>query len=97
MFAGVFAAMGMVMLAVTLALFAVKAFAFVDALTRPAETFDAAGKWSKPGWAIVLGLFLALHMVRWSPVDLFNIVGTIAAFVYVLDVRPAVSQFSRRR
>jgi len=92
----VFAIENAVLLAVTLVLFAVKAWAFVDALTRPAEAFTAADKMTKKAWLLILGIFLAAHMILWSPIGLLNIVGTVAALVYVVDVRPAVRSFSRR-
>ena len=82
-------------LALSLVLFGCKAFAFVDAATRPAQLFVAAGKQTKPFWMLILGLATALHMVLWSPLSLFNIVGTVAAFVYLADTRPAMRALRR--
>ena len=80
-----------------LALLAVKVWAFVDALTRPGEAYVAAGKLTKQGWLIILGLTLVTALLWRSPLGLFSIVGTVAAFVYLLDVRPALSAITRRR
>ena len=91
------ATMGVVELAITLTLFACKAFAFVDALTRPAGAFLAADKQTKPFWLIVLGLFLVAHMLWWQPIGILNLIGTVAAFVYLADARPALRTVGRGR
>jgi Protein of unknown function (DUF2516) len=83
------------MLAMSLVLFGCKAVAFVDAVTRPPALFVAAGKQTKPFWLLILGLAVALHMVMWSPLSLFNIIGTVAAFVYLADARPAMRALRR--
>jgi hypothetical protein len=79
------------------ALLAVKVFAFVDALTRPAEAYVAAGKLTKPAWLLILGLAVAAAFVWPSVIGLLSIVGIVAAFVYLLDVRPALASMTRRR
>lgn len=81
----------------TTGLFALKGFCFADALMRPAETFVAADKNTKQLWLILLGVAVGAHLVFWSPVSLLNLLGTVAACVYLLDVRPAVRELTRRR
>ncbi|MBA2638776.1 MAG: DUF2516 family protein [Nocardioidaceae bacterium] len=85
-----FAAMGTVEAVISLVLFACKAFAFVDAVTRPAAAFNAADKQTKQFWLIVLGLFLFAHLLLWRPIGILNLIGTVAALVYLADVRPAL-------
>lgn len=80
-----------------LVLAVVKVWAMVDALMRPAAAFPAADKLTKAAWLWILGLTLATHLVFASPLGLLSIAGTIAAIVYLLDVRPAVASLSRRR
>ena len=94
----VFAVEGFVMLTATVALFAFKAWAFLDALSHRAEEFVAADKMTKPAWTIILGVFLAVHMLFWGggPLGLLNIIGTVAAIVYIVDVRPALRALFRR-
>jgi len=75
----------------------VKGWAMVDALMRPAQAFTAADKLTKAAWLWILGLGLAAHIVFASPIGLLSIAGTIAAFVYLLDARPAVASMTRRR
>jgi hypothetical protein len=79
------------------ALMAVKIWAFVDALTRPAAAYVAADKLTKPAWLLILGLVVASSLLWSSPLGLFSIVGTVAAFVYLLDVKPALASVTRRR
>jgi hypothetical protein len=86
------------MLVVELVLLAVKVFAFVNSLLWSAESYTAAGKLTKPAWTIILGLGLAVQVVMpGGPIGLLNLVFTIAAFVYLADVRPALSNLTRRR
>ena len=75
----------------------VKLWAFVDALMRRTDAFVAAGKLTKPAWLLILGLTVAAAVLFPTPLGLLSIVGTVAAFVYLLDARPAWSQVTRRR
>lgn len=75
----------------------VKGWALVDALMRPAQTFPAADKQTKTAWLWILGLSLVAHLVFAHPFAILSIIGTIASFVYLLDVRPAVASLTRRR
>lgn len=79
-----------------LALGAVKVWALIDALTRRPDAFVAADKLTKPAWLTFLGLALVTHLIFPSPVGILSLVGTVAAFVYLLDVRPALASVSRR-
>ncbi|NYD40494.1 DUF2516 family protein [Nocardioides panaciterrulae] len=88
-----------VVLIVDLVLLAVKVFAFVNSLTWSGQHYTAANKLTKPAWTIILGLGLVLQllMLRSSPINLLSLAFTIAAFVYLADVRPALASLSRRR
>jgi hypothetical protein len=83
------------MLALSLVLFGCKAFAFIDAVTRPAPLFVAAGKQTKQFWMLILGLATAVHMVFWNPIGILNIIGAVGAFVYLADARPAMKALRR--
>jgi hypothetical protein len=85
-----------ILLLATLALFAVEAWAFIDALTHSEQEYQAADKQSKKMWLILLGVALAAHMVFWHPIHLLNIAGAVAALVYLVDVRPALRSLTRR-
>lgn len=79
------------------ALFAVKAFAFFDAVRRPAQAYAAADKLTKVGWLWITGIALVAHVVFSQLIGLFSFAGIIASFVYLLDVRPALIAVTRRR
>lgn len=80
---------------VTLALLVVKLWALVDAVLRPAPSYVAADKLTKAAWLWILGLAFVADLVL--PNMLLLLAGTVAAFVYLLDVRPAVASVTRRR
>ena len=84
------------MLVASLAMFAVQAFAFIDAVSHKPEAYVAADKLTKPAWLIILGIALAAHMLIWSPMSFLNLIGTVAAIVYLVDARPALRAMTRR-
>ncbi|MBD8868334.1 DUF2516 family protein [Nocardioides sp. MJB4] len=89
---------GYVILAIIVVSLAVKAFAFVNALIWPAEAYPAAGKLTKPAWLAILGLGLAaqLLLIGSSPLNPIHLIASIAAIVFLVDVRPAVADLTRR-
>ena len=89
---------GYLLLVVALTLLAVKIFALVSALSFSAESYQAAGKLTKPAWGAILGLGVLVQvlLVSASPLNLLSLVFTIAAFVYLADVRPALASLYRR-
>ena len=95
----VFAVEGYFSLLVEVILLGVKIYAFVNSLMFSKEAYVAANKLTKPAWAIILGLGLVLQvlMAGSSPINLINLAFTIAAFVYLADVRPALRSLTRRR
>ena len=68
---------------------ALAAWAFVDALIRPAGAFVATGKLSKPGWVAITGISIAV-VYLFGLMSLLGLPALIAAVVYLVDVRPAV-------
>ena len=86
----VFAVEGYTMLLVEIGLLAVKIYAFVSSLRFSDEAYRAAGKLNKAAWSIILGLGVVAQIVlAGSPL-------TIAALVYLADVKPALSSLTRR-
>ena len=84
------------MLALAVALLGVKVFAFVSSLLFSKESYPAANKLTKPAWCAILGLGLACQFLFVSPLNFINLAFTIAAFVYLADVRPALASLTRR-
>jgi hypothetical protein len=74
----------------TLGLLVLTAWALIDAATRPAAAFVAAGKQTKPIWLAILGVGLVLFLLFPSIFGIFGLVVAVAAIVYLVDVRPAV-------
>ncbi|WP_344265961.1 DUF2516 family protein [Streptomyces sodiiphilus] len=71
-----------------LGLLVLSIFAFVHAALQRADAFPAADKQTKQFWLIILGLTVAVQLfVPWL---LLVLAGTIAAIVYIVDVRPAI-------
>ncbi len=93
----VFQVEGTIMLVVFFVLLAVKIYAFGSSLLFSGEAYSAAGKLTKPAWCIILGLGVAVQLVFQAPLGILSIAFTIAAFVYLADVRPALAGLTRRR
>ena len=68
-------------------LLVLKVWALVDCATAPSGAFEVHGKLSKTVWVLIL---VAAVILGRGVVDLFSIAGTVAAIVYLVDVRPAV-------
>jgi hypothetical protein len=79
---------------VYLGIFVVEAFAFADAVTRPAPAYVAANKLNKQAWLIILGLALLVHVLLAG--SFLSLIGVVAALVYLLDARPALRELTRR-
>ncbi len=82
--------------ALLVAAFIVEAWAFVDAVRRPAGAFPAAGKQTKPLWLIITGVSLAVGLFSAaydvSLLLFLPIIAFIAAAIYLTDVRPKVRE-----
>jgi len=90
----VFETQSYIFLLIFFVLLAVKIYAFISSLTFSAESYAAAGKLTKPAWTIILGLGVLLHFL--PSIFIISIAFTIAAFVYLADVRPALAGLTRR-
>lgn len=93
---GVFEFQYNVLTAVYLILVLVKGFAFIDALTRHANAYVAADKLTKAAWLWITGLSFVGEIFLPGPLGFVSIIGTVASFVYILDVRPALAEVARR-
>lgn len=91
----IFALPSLIMGIVSLGMFVAQGYAFVDAVTHRPDAYVAADKLTKPAWMIILGLAVVAHMLIWAPLSIFNLVGIVAAIVYLVDVRPALRALTR--
>jgi predicted CDP-diglyceride synthetase/phosphatidate cytidylyltransferase len=80
-----------------LAALACEIFALVDAVRQRPDAYVAAGKRTKNFWMILLLIATVLGVVTlFNVLNLFGLVGFIAAAVYLADVRPALRRVSGR-
>jgi Protein of unknown function (DUF2516) len=77
-------------------LLAVKLFALCDAVIRKDALYVAADKQNKAFWLLLLAVFLVLHILLQDPRHILNLIGTVAALVYLADVRPALRALQSR-
>ena len=97
---GAYAPLAYFFVALAVAAFVVEAWAFIDAITRPAQAFVAAGKLTKVKWLIILGIavVLGLYAAAYGGVTGFlSVAAFVAAAIYLADVRPKVKEFRRDR
>jgi hypothetical protein len=81
---------GLLMSAIWLGTLVLKVWALVDCVTRPTAAFSLHNKLTKPAWLAILAV-AALVALKTSALSLLGIAGTVAAIVYLVDVKPAVS------
>ena len=82
------------------AAFVVEAWAFIDAITRPAQAFPAAGKQTKPIWLIILGVAVAIGLYAAAyggAIGFLSVAAFVAGSIYLVDVRPKVKEFHNGR
>lgn len=90
-----------------LAIFVTAVWALVDCLRRPASAFPAAGKRTKNLWAIILVVAVVVAFIAvpfpggyglgGGIFGFLSLAAAVAAVVYLVDVRPALAPYSRRR
>ena len=74
-------------LVLSLVLFGVKMAALVDCVARDNSKFVQVGTMPRRNWLIILGLAVAVHAIDWNPIGILNLVGTVAALVYLALLR----------
>lgn len=79
----------LLLLALGLLALGIKIWALVDAVRQPTAAFPVAGKLTKPIWLTIL--VAAVLLSGTNVLGILGLVGTVAAIVYLVDVRPAVS------
>jgi hypothetical protein len=84
-------------LATSLVLLGVKAYALVTSLLPSSEEYEAAGKLSKLAWVVILalGLISQIVLLNFGPIHPIHLAFTVAALVFLADVRPAIAGLHR--
>jgi hypothetical protein len=75
-------------------------FAFIHATLQRADAYTAADKLTKPAWLGITGgacalLLLNLLVPGSMLFYLFYLIGLVAVLVYLVDVKPAVTEVQR--
>ena len=70
-------------------------YAFVHALLQRADAFTAADKMSKPAWLGITGGSVLVLALFQGPGTILWIAGMVAALVYIVDVRPKVTEVQK--
>jgi hypothetical protein len=97
---GAYGPLNFFFLALAVVAFGVEAWAFIDAITRPAPAYLAAGKLTKTKWLLILGIafVLGLYAAAYgSAIGFLSVIAFVAAAVYLSDVRPKVKEFRKGR
>ena len=82
---------GLLLLVLNLGILVLVVWALIDAVTRPAAAFVAAGKQTKQIWLAILGVSLVICLIGLGGfLGLLGAIVAVAAIVYLVDVRPAV-------
>jgi membrane-bound ClpP family serine protease len=95
---GAYAPLDYFFVALAVAAFVVEAWAFIDAIIRPAQAFVAVGKQTKQIWLIILGVafVLGLYAAAYGgTTGILSVAAFVAAAIYLADVRPKVKGFRR--
>jgi predicted cobalt transporter CbtA len=83
--------------ALAIGAFIFEAYAFVDAIRRPAPAFTAAGKQTKPLWLIITGVATVIGLGTAAtgsfPIGILAVAAFVAAAIYVTDVKPKVKDY----
>jgi hypothetical protein len=81
---------GLVLLVLWIVTLAVKAYAFIDCVRRPAAAFPAVGRQTKILWLILTGLAALTGILPSLTLSIFGLAGIIIALVYLFDVRTKI-------
>jgi hypothetical protein len=74
-------------LVLSIILFGIKLVALVDCVARDDSKFLQVGTLPRRSWLIILALTVAVHAVTWNPLGILNLIGTVAALVYLALLR----------
>jgi hypothetical protein len=71
-------------------------FAFIHAALQRAEAYTATDKLTKPAWLGITGAG-TIALILFNPAGwlLFWLIGLVAVLVYLVDVKPAVTEVQR--
>jgi hypothetical protein len=74
-------------LVLSLVLFGIKIAALVDCVARDNAKFLQVGTMPRRNWLIILAVTVAYHAIDWNPLAILNLIGIVAALVYLALLR----------
>ncbi|MCY7372808.1 MAG: DUF2516 family protein [Spirochaetaceae bacterium] len=86
---------GFVLLVLGIGAFVLTGFAVFDALRRKGALFPHVGRLTKPVWLGILAAAFLISIVSLgspSALGILNVIGVVAAGVYLAEVRPKLRQ-----
>jgi hypothetical protein len=83
----VFEVQSSISLVLSLVLFGVKVAALVDCVARDNSKFVQVGTMPRRNWLIILAVTVAYHAIDWNPLAILNLIGIVAALVYLALLR----------
>lgn len=81
---------GLVLLVLWLGTLALKGYAFVDCLRRPAGAFPAVDRQTKLLWLVLTGLAAVSGLVPGLTLSIVGMAALVATLVYLFGVRPRI-------
>lgn len=80
------------MLVLSIVLLVAKGFALVDCVSRRPAQLESLDTLPKNTWLILLVIAVVAHLVSLNPLSLLNLLGTVAALVYLAQVRGSINR-----
>ena len=71
-----------------------RVWALADCLARKNAAFPAAGKLTKPAWALLNAFSVAISLLVRDELSILSLITIVVTLVYLADVRPAVREVS---
>ncbi len=87
----------LVLLALWVITLAVKGFAFIDCVRRPAAAFPAVGRQSKVLWLVLTALAALTGLLPSLTLSIFGMAAIVIALVYLFDVRTRIIDITSSR
>lgn len=87
----------LVLLALWVLTLAVKGYAFIDCVRRPAAAFPAVGRQTKVLWLVLTALAALSGLIPGLTLTIFGMAAIVIALVYLFDVRTKLIDITNSR
>ncbi len=86
-----------ILMAIGLATLVACALAFLDCLRARPDAFPAIGRQSKGVWLALTGGATLVSLATFSPIGWLGIASIVIAGVYLLDIKPKITEITSGR